>query len=782
MRFYDFSEIARVADCREIARELYGCHINGTGRCAALWRGGDNPEAVSIERDKAYDHVSKVGGGAIWIASHKFGGDIQAAQQWLGDRYALTPKNATRPAPSSHESRYDRLLAEGYKEVARYEYRDLAGAVRHFTIRLQHPDKPGKEFVQGHPRGGGLAWTLKGVETILYRLPEIASSDWVILCEGEKSSDTLAALGLPATTAPMGAGKWNDSYTESLRGKSVAICPDNDTPGREHAQLVARALYGVAATVRVVGPLSAREHGGVDDWLTEEHHTADELLERIAAAPEWSPAEAQPAQQGDHYDIAKKEYLVKSSEAIYIPYTESQYKRILKSREVSGTVNEGEQLSDIDRVILETQDRRCVVYSGALSGWPAGVHRIDTGRILVTQPPRIPAPVPGEFPYLAAFICSLLDEDPLQIMAFLGWLKIAYESVRSGRFRPGQALAMCGPKECGKSLCQQLVTYILGGRFARPYQYMMGATDFNSDLFTAEHLVIEDDVPSATLGDRRSFGSKIKEITANQGQRLHAKGRDAVVLPVFWRLSITVNDEPENMMIMPIIDESLSDKIILLKAVAAILPCSTETFDGRDQCWATLTAEIPALLHWLISTDIPAVWRSGRFGSREYKHPEIMEMLSDLSPETKLEQIINRVLFNTLAPTPWTGTSTALEQVLTSDHDAGYEARRLLSFSSACGVYLGRLALKRPSRYAQHRYNDSREWIIQPADNSKNPVTPVTDSKIVTGVTGFLDFIQQQREKIRGNAHVRARAYVCIESENPVTPVTPVTDDEIVPF
>jgi hypothetical protein len=39
-------------------------------------------------------------------------------------------------------------------------------------------------------------------------------------------------------------------------------------------------------------------------------------------------------------------------------------------------------------------------------------------------------------------------------------------------------------------------------------------------------------------------------------------------LKPFWRLSITLNDEPENLLILPPLDESLGDKIMLLRAQA----------------------------------------------------------------------------------------------------------------------------------------------------------------------------------------------------------------------
>lgn len=290
MRFYSFKAIRATADCREIARDLYGCEIVN-GRCAALWRGGTNLNSVAISKKEFYDHGVKVGGGSIELAAFKFGGDIQQAQAFLGEYYHLTPTMETGPQPTK-DGRYDALKRQGYQEIARYEYRDLSGAVRHVTIRLQHPDKPGKEFVQGHPDGrGGLAWTLKGVALVLYRWQEWKDSPSVLIVEGEQSADRLAAVGLPATTAAMGAGKWRDSYSDALADKDVAIFPDNDEPGREHAQLVAPALAGKAKSVRIVDAwhVGMSEKAGIDDWLkVDAARDADAVLALVEAASQWT--------------------------------------------------------------------------------------------------------------------------------------------------------------------------------------------------------------------------------------------------------------------------------------------------------------------------------------------------------------------------------------------------------------------------------------------------------------------------------------------------------------
>ena len=75
------------------------------------------------------------------------------------------------------------------------------------------------------------------------------------------------SLGLPATTNPGGAGKWLPDYNEYFRGRHVAIIADNDEPGRRHAQMVAEALYGIAASVKIIKLPGLPPKGDISDWL-----------------------------------------------------------------------------------------------------------------------------------------------------------------------------------------------------------------------------------------------------------------------------------------------------------------------------------------------------------------------------------------------------------------------------------------------------------------------------------------------------------------------------------
>lgn len=174
------------------------------------------------------------------------------------------------------------------KIIATYNY-DKQGELLYQKVR-----KDPKAFLQRRPDGnGGWIYNLKGVPRVLYRESELAAADprrWVLLAEGEKDADRLAALSFVATTNVEGAGKWRREYSEAVRGRRIAVLPDNDEAGRQHAETVARALTGVASEVRIVELPGLPEKGDVSDYL-DAGHDRDELIAAIKAAQPYEPAD-----------------------------------------------------------------------------------------------------------------------------------------------------------------------------------------------------------------------------------------------------------------------------------------------------------------------------------------------------------------------------------------------------------------------------------------------------------------------------------------------------------
>jgi len=390
------------------------------------------------------------------------------------------------------------------------------------------------------------------------------------------------------------------------------------------------------------------------------------------------------------FDPDSQSYYRRNEEGEYQKASIGSISRYLRSLGFSSKTAEGQTLSAKDRAIeyIETQCK--VDYAGSLAGQSVGFREIRGRKILVTDSPRLIEPKAGKWETLRAVFEGLLGAE--QSRQLYAWLKFAIESLRAGELRGGQAIVIAGPAACGKSLCQAIITQLLGGREAKPFAAMTGKTDFNSELFGAEHLMIEDEAASADPRVRKTFGHEIKKVTANKGERCHKKNREAFMLFPYWRLSITLNDDAGSLQVLPQFEDAIRDKVTLFKASPFRMPVDTSRPDGEELLWRALMDELPAFVDYLLNGfEIPGDWIDARFGVLAYHNPDLLEMIDSTSDEYKLLELIDgdEGLFGLDTPESWEGRAAELEEHLIARY--GVTARRLFSYNSACGQLLALL-------------------------------------------------------------------------------------------
>lgn len=408
------------------------------------------------------------------------------------------------------------------------------------------------------------------------------------------------------------------------------------------------------------------------------------------------------------YDQRSGQYFLKLKSGSFLQLATGDAKLHLKEAGLSTDEYIG-NLNEIEKCFFVAQTERCVDYAGPLAGYRVGEFLTADGRrVLVTSEPKgVFGDPEGEEPptFFLEFLAKLLGT-PQQIDAVLHWLKFAGETLRKGDFRAGQVLALAGPSGCGKSLLQALVTEFLGGRSAKPYQYMIGKTAFNGDLASAEHWTIEDENASTDIRTRRAFGASLKDATVNRELRVHDKGRKAITLSTYRRLTLSVNDEPENLAILPPMDHSIMDKVMLLKCLVA------DVGSDRSKTWSELAGDIPRLRAYVARLEVPETRRCARYGVKAYHHPDLLEILSSIAPETRLLSLIDEVFPWSKLDESWQGTSEQMELELRSSPFA-FAVDKLLTFSSAGGTYLGRLAGQHPKRIDCFKNRGKTVWRIR---------------------------------------------------------------------
>ena len=428
-----------------------------------------------------------------------------------------------------------------------------------------------------------------------------------------------------------------------------------------------------------------------------------------------------------YYDSIAMTYWRANASGGWQKITETSLDTELVMRGYAPKPDEGELLSEVQLAKHDIQLKQDVVYSGPLAGYSQGFYEILGNRILVTQSPKLIEPKAGEWNTLRRLIENLLKNgDTDQTDYFYGWIKNGYVSLRNQHHSAGQCLVLAGAAGCGKSLLQNLITQIFGGRVAKPYQFMTGKTHFNAELFGAEHLMVEDEPASTDIRTRHVLGSFIKMFTVNETQNCHGKNKQALTLTPWWRLSISVNDEPEHLMVLPPLgSDSVAGKIMLLKAFHRPMPMPTNTDEEKCVFWKQLMSELPAFLDFIMHYEIPDALKDSRCGVATYHNPELLASLDELQPEVRLLNIIDNTLFGMpvqgeyrqFGLTDWEGPAIELQRRLTErDARHEHETRQLLSWANACGTYLGRLAKQFPNRVSSRGSNGTTIWRILPPD------------------------------------------------------------------
>jgi len=676
-----------------------------------------------------YDHAAGQGGDLLeLVGQHHVYSKAQAAQwsrEFLGIRDDYQPAPRTfDPLKFGHRADASQPYRYG---TAAWPYPDADGTIRAYVVRFDLPDgskdvrplrflppdnQPPDLLNPRHWRWKG--WTApEDVPIFNLHLLARRPNDPVLIVEGEKTAVAASKL-FPShvvLTWQGGSKRVGRAAIDPLltRTTPIVLWPDNDKPGRD-AMVYLKARLPAARLVSLPATLP-------DGWDLADPIPADVsiqgLLDAAGDPPRPVPAEPQPASPNPlddlHYDPNSGQWWTRNAWGDYAQINGERVRTLFTESGVSPTKDQT-GASDVDRELLRrTRDTR-IRYAGSVAGHRAGLY----GKVLVTESVAPLESVPGDCARLQTYLHNLLDQNDDQYWRLIYWLALRRRAVLTNTWRASQALALVGPAACGKSFVQaQVITKLLGGRIAKPYRYMSGATEFNGDLFASEHLCISDEAPGRDIHSRRSLGSHIKSMLFDIDQSCHPKNRQAVTLRPIWAMSISLNDEPENLQVLPPLDPSLMDKLIILRCVRNPLPWPGPEIEVLREI---IDTELPAFAHYLDGLTVPEHLVEPRCGLKAYQHPAILEELMQLSPEHQLIGLIDTVIFENEFLT-WRGTAADLETIL-RDSKYSREADRLFRFNTACGVYLARLHEQDPHRFKKTKASGKVKWAISPPLNS----------------------------------------------------------------
>jgi hypothetical protein len=356
---------------------------------------------------------------------------------------------------------------------------------------------------------------------------------------------------------------------------------------------------------------------------------------------------------------------------------------------------------------------KTVDYAGPLAGYLGGFREYNGAKILVTRANWTcihDELEKGDWSGLRGILERVWGRE--QIDYVYSWLQRVIRVMQSRSPSPIQFFALGGPPDSGKTWFQEVVLDgILGGHEC-PSQFMDGDTPFNSKLFRVPHLMLSDQDGSPNIQKRRKFGGYIKRITSNKGLECHGKFQDSITLDPIRVPTCSFNTSPaERIKILPPLDDDIRDKMIITKVSYGKMPLVTATADQELEFKQWTQAQLPALAWWLLNEYVPPadIILDSRFGIKGYCHPEIEKHLFEMSPDRRVRDYIDDIVFADGKDEAWKGSAADLEKLLNKNEEAKAFLRRQTGRFSDILVALERAE---PERFMRKKNNGQRFWMI----------------------------------------------------------------------
>lgn len=350
----------------------------------------------------------------------------------------------------------------------------------------------------------------------------------------------------------------------------------------------------------------------------------------------------------------------------------------LTGRGLSSTKQRGQMQSDAERVLDHIQQHNRIQGAAPLVNYPRGIVDLDGNLILNTADLMPVMPVKGpnfdtdptkDFPFLWKLLQGLFpvpDDQHKPLDHYLAWLQRAQRCVLENRRWMGQAVFLCGPRNNGKTLlCMRVVRPLLGNRSSNPMDYLTGDTNFNSELFDAFLLTVNDEDAPSNENSRKRMLQKIKGLVVNPSHKFHAKFEKPLSIDWTGRMMVTLNDDPASVGMLMEVDHNTHDKQMYFATQAY-----QGKFPSQDVIEADLAKELPYFSYWLrYGYKAPEeVLSDDRMGVKSYFDPRILKLSNHQTFASNLLELIAEWqdvdAYWDGKTNEWTGTPTALLSAL----------------------------------------------------------------------------------------------------------------------
>jgi hypothetical protein len=340
-------------------------------------------------------------------------------------------------------------------------------------------------------------------------------------------------------------------------------------------------------------------------------------------------------------------------------------------------------------------DRACD-WTGGLAGYRRGIKIHEGRKFLITSEPDMLEAKDVPWPMLQSILSQAFPAaDALSV--FKAWLQGGVNAIRTQTHQPAPMLVLAGDAKAGKSLLAHITKTIFGGRSSNPMTSWTGRLVWNDNLLGSELLLIDDSVSSTDPRARKAFGSNFKEAIYAGNVSINTRRKSSLDLRPVWRVMVCCNETPENLSVIPPLEEGIEDKIILLRVSKIETPMPASTPEEKTAFADAIRKEIPGFLHHLQGFTVPEHLRDTRSGVTAWKDQTLLNAVMEISPEKQLENLlalaISKGFFNIdKGASSWMSAAEVQSILVDRSSPTSSQAQALLQYYTNCGRNLTLLA------------------------------------------------------------------------------------------
>ena len=521
--------------------------------------------------------------------------------------------------------------------------------------------------------------------------------------------------------------KWTEEGTvipiESLREEASRRFGDRWPGGWERFDIGARGLRFwdpsardiTSATIHPAGVSFFTDGGGFRSW---------EALFGTDFVRQWNTQRIGHA-TADIFRDGSEFWYRPDDESHWVKYGSWDAERSLRLRGLKSTKERGSETSEIDQAMefvatrQNIQEHRPALYAGFGPYQEGGNWYFGTCEALAMPPADLQDIDPAiHFPNIVHFLENFFEEipdsgptDPQQADIFLAWLRRSYRGAYNRNMQVGHALVIAGPSGSGKNFIESvIVSPLMGGKSQSAEHFLIGNDQFNSKLFASPVWTLHDAVAPGDGRARARFTQGLKQIVANAGHKSRGMRVEATTIEWRGRVIITLNDDPDSVAVLPTMENSTMDKILLLLAKVGV-NFESGALERR------IRAELPAFAAWLLHDEGRqgiALEHDARYGFTAFQHPSLMQAVEAQGEILQMEEIIES--WRTMhfqggnRNVSWEGTSTELYNLL-ADYSGLRDLLQPYRGHIGNGVCIGKSLSKLVK--AQSHFPQDRRWIFR---------------------------------------------------------------------